>query len=81
LDGPEIQRPEPAPRGDVERHEIGAVVDLVETVAVEIRRTLNGLENVIFAERDRKLEEARAQRKARRTADRHGRLAELILAN
>ena len=42
---------------------------------------LAGREETIFAERDRKLEEARAQRKARRTADRQQRLAELTLAN
>jgi transposase InsO family protein len=42
---------------------------------------LAGREKTIFAERDRKLEEARAQRKARRMADRQQRLAELTLAN
>lgn len=42
---------------------------------------LAGREKTIFAERDRKLEQARAQRKARRSADRQQRLAELTLAN
>jgi transposase InsO family protein len=42
---------------------------------------LAGREKTIFAERDRKLEEARAQRKAHRTAARQRCLAELTLAN
>ena len=42
---------------------------------------LAGRENAIFAERDRKLEEARAQRKARRTATRQRCLAQLTLAD